>query len=125
MFSRRAQRYDCPVGGASAHEFNQTSTVSLILFGGLAIMAKSTSRTRRPAAQAEPEVQESSQPAATAVESTPAPTRKQAASTDGNRVEPARKETHREPRAEVREPREEPRPERESRDRDNRDRENR
>jgi transcription termination factor Rho len=53
-------------------------------------MAKSTSRTRRTAAHAEPEVQESSQPA-TAVESAPAPTRKQSA--DGNRAEAPRKES--------------------------------
>jgi transcription termination factor Rho len=88
-------------------------------------MAKSTSRTRRTAAQAEPEVQESQQPVATAVETAPAPTRKQPASTDGNRAETPRKEA----RGEAREPREsreaEARPERENREsrpeRDNRD----
>jgi transcription termination factor Rho len=85
-------------------------------------MAKSTSRTRRTAAQAEPEVQESTQPAATAVENAPAPARKQPASTDGNRAEAPRKESRSgeargESRAEARgESRGESRETRESRD---------
>jgi transcription termination factor Rho len=115
-------------------------------------MAKSTSRTRRPAAQAEPEVQEQTPPAAaTAVESAPAPARKQPAAASESRAEAPRKEARsepreprseaREPRAESREPRGEAReargearetrndgenrPDRENRDRDNRDQGNR
>src|SRR5258706_7959261 len=100
-------------------------------------MAKSTPRTRRStaAAAADPEVLEQSQPAAaaTAVESAPAPARKQpAASNDDARTEAPRKETRApEPRAtEVRESRGDSRgndardghrPEKDGRDRDDRD----